>query len=122
MGELKVKNDGRILHIVSGDLGDANTSYSYINLGADNFNMLTLHFTITATTLTLEASNDSLSTENASKTWVDVTTALTGAVSATATGAWIIDMPTPFTMLRVKRLTTNATNALDLFLCRWQGG
>lgn len=50
--------------------------------------------------------------------WVDVTNALTGAASATTTGVWIIDTPLAFERVRIKRLTTNATNALTLRLTR----
>ena len=50
--------------------------------------------------------------------WVDVTNALTGAASATATGVWIVDTPLAFERIRIKRVTTNATNALTLRLTR----
>lgn len=50
--------------------------------------------------------------------WLDVTTALTGAATITATGGGIIDMPTVFERFRIKRVTTNATNALSLRLNR----
>lgn len=120
MSEKIVSNDGRILHVVSGDLGDANTSYTYFNLGAESYNMFTLHFTIVATTLSIQASNDSCNTADTSKTWVDVTNALTGSATTTATGGWIVDTPCSFSRIRITRLTTSATNALDLFLTRYQ--
>jgi len=47
-----------------------------------------------------------------------VTTALTGAATATATGGWILDTDMSVKRMRVKRLTTNATNALTLKIIR----
>jgi hypothetical protein len=50
--------------------------------------------------------------------WDDVTTALTGSATITATGLAIIDTPTLLSRYRIKRVTTNATNALTLRLTR----
>ena len=50
--------------------------------------------------------------------WIDVTDLLTGNANATATGSWAIDTPIFYNRLRVKRVTTNATNALILSLVR----
>lgn len=208
--------DGNILTVVNTDLGDANTSYTYFDLSWEAYKHFTLNFTITATTLTLEAcnvdtttpttisvvasatdgagatftastlnsaqgfiANDDLNglplivtadtttaanvglirtiTDYAGATgactlstalgaitdavttvrlydstnlwgrkvsdpsgarWRDVTLALTGAATATASGAWIIDTPVNYSRLRIKRVTTNANNALILDLCR----
>lgn len=110
--------DGRILNVVNGDLGNANTSYTYFGMAAEDKHYFTLAFTIQNTTLTLEACMEPLSTADASANWVDVTNALTGAANATATGVWIIDTPLAVSRLRVVRLTTNATNALALYLTR----
>jgi hypothetical protein len=112
------KLDGQILTIVNGDLGNADTSYTYFNMLAEDYLYFVLSFTIQATTLTIEASNDGPTVLDASATWTDVTTALTGAANATASGMWIIDTPCAFRRVRIKRLTTNATNALKLFLTR----
>lgn len=119
MSRLKTgKIDGRILNVVNGDLGDANTSYTYFNMLIEDYMYFTLNFTIQNTTLTLQASNDEMSIANTDATWIDVTTSLTGAANATATGAWIISAPRVFGRMRVTRLTTNATNALALYLAR----
>ena len=120
--ESLAKIDGRILTVANGELGNDDTSYTYFNLAREGYLYFSLIFTITATTLTLEATNAAHSTADTDATWVDVTTTLTGAATATATGGWIIDTPCAFSRMRIKRLTTNATNALDLFLCRWTGG
>ena len=50
--------------------------------------------------------------------WVDVTDLLTAAATSTATGVWIIDTPVELERIRIKRVTTNATNALRLNLSR----
>lgn len=116
--------DGRVLNIANGDLGNADTSYLYFYLAAAGFNIFTMQFTITATTLTFEASNSPLSTADASATWSDITNIVTsgspgGAVtSITATGTVTVAFPLDWSRIRVKRLTTNATNALTLNLTR----
>ena len=113
------RRDGRILNVVNGDLGDANTSYTYFNMTDADMSRFTLHFVIEATTLTLEATND-VDTADASAVWVDVTNTFFGVASETVTGTWIMDDYCPFRRLRVVRLTTNATNALALHLNRAQ--
>ena len=77
-----------------------------------------LDFTIEATTITLEATNSATTVADASAIWSDITSELFGVASETATGVWICDSPCPYRRLRVKRLTTNATNALTLRLSR----
>ena len=110
--------DGNILSVVNGDLGNADTSYTYFNMLAEDKHYFVLAFTIEATTLTLEACLEPLTTSNATANWVDITNAMTGAANATVTGSWIIDTPLAVSRLRVVRLTTNATNALELYLTR----
>ena len=51
-------NDGRITTVASGDLGNADTSYTYFPLASAKFNAFTLQYKITATTLTYEATDD----------------------------------------------------------------
>lgn len=55
-----ITGDGLILSVASGDLGNANTSYTYFLLGGSGYDAFSLDFVITATTLTLEGSNDNL--------------------------------------------------------------
>jgi hypothetical protein len=50
--------------------------------------------------------------------WTDVTSILTGAASHTASGVWFFDTDIVIERFRVKRVTTNATNALLLGLSR----
>lgn len=105
--------------VANGDLGDANTSYTYFNMGNEDWRYATIAFpTVTATTLTLEGTTDPMTTADASCSYTDVTTVLTGAANATAAGAWILDTPMPFNRMRVKRVTTNATNVLLLKISR----
>jgi len=120
--EKKFSNDGNILTVVATDLGNADTSYAYFNLTAEGYNEFCMFFTITATTITLEATCDAATVVDASATWLDVTSALTGSATATATGGWIVDTPVAFRRVRVKRLTTNATNAIAIDLVRMQAG
>jgi hypothetical protein len=107
------------LIVANGDLGNANTSYTYFNMSSEDWRYFSVACTnIQATTLTLEASPDPMSVADASKSWVDVTTAMTGAATLAAQGTWIRHFPTPFTRMRIKRVTSNATNSLRLKINR----
>jgi len=210
--------DGLITNVASGDLGDANTSFTYINLARDGMKHLSLEHIITATTLTVEMCNLGLSRQEAQGTtlkglatatsaggtqitdsgltatfpsdtdligiqvriiqdnttpsnvgltrtvtaytgatgvmtlssatgattsgvtkyqledstsewgrkvtdptsaqWRDVTLILTGAATHTASGVWFFDTDIMIERLRIRRLTTNAINALSLRLAR----
>lgn len=50
--------------------------------------------------------------------WADVTSALTGAASHTTSGIWFFDTDIAIERIRIKQVTTNATNALKLRLSR----
>lgn len=112
--------DGQVLTIANAALGNADTSYFYFGLVKDGYNIFSLQFTIQATTLTMEASNSPASTADSSATWTDVTDVLTSGVatSFTTTGSLTRELPFPWSRMRVKRVTTNATNALTLILTR----
>lgn len=116
--------DGSVLTILNGDLGNADTSYFYVGLEKDGYNIFSLQFVIEATTLTFEGSNDSASISDASAVWTDITDIVTsgspgGSVAnITATGSLTVAFPLPWSRFRVKRVTTNATNALKLILTR----
>jgi hypothetical protein len=117
----KIGGDSGVISVTvaEGDLGNAVTSYTYFNMNIEDWRYVTIAFpTVTATTLSLEATTNPSTTAASSASWTDVTTALTGSATATAAGAWIIDTPCSFTRMRVKRLTTNATNALSLIIAR----
>lgn len=110
-------NKGLICNIANGDLDNANTSYTYFNVGGEGYKYFSVFFPVlTATTLTLEVTNDDMTVKDADANWSDVTLILTGAANATATGGWFVDTPCLFRRARVKRVTTNATNALKLLV------
>lgn len=112
--------DGNITLIANGALGNADTSNTYVDLGKAGFNIFSLQYVIQATTITIEASNDLPSVSNASAAWTDVTLILTNgsASSFLATGSLTVSTAFPWSRLRFKRVTTNATNALSLILTR----
>lgn len=112
--------DGVILTVLNTEIGNADTSYSYFDLAKSGYNIFSLQFIITATTLTIEGSNDLPSIDNASATWVDLTDVVSSgdAASFTATGTLSVLFPFPWSRIRIKRVTTNATNALKLILTR----
>lgn len=112
--------DGLVLTVANGDIGDADTSYFYFDLVKAGFNVFSLQFTIQATTLTVEGSNSLPSVSNASAVWTDITDVVTNgtATSFIASGSVTRSSPLPWSRLRVKRVTTSATNALTLNLTR----
>lgn len=113
--------DGKILDVNTGDLGNANTSYTYFNLLLDGFNKFSMQHVITATTLTYEATNDMPNIDDSTAVWSDITPAVSGdstVVSYTATGSATVGSPLSWSRMRVKRVTTNATNAVELRLTR----
>ena len=56
--------DGLITNVAPGDLGNADTSYTYFNLAPLGFDAFSLDMNITATTITIEASNSDLFIDN----------------------------------------------------------
>jgi len=114
----KIAVDGLITDIDNGDLGNADTSYTYVAWGNQGYDKGTMQMLITATTITIEASNDLETVANASAVWTDVTNTIFGVANVTASGDLIFDTPVNFARLRVKRVTTNATNAFELRMAR----
>lgn len=109
---LKTKVDGVVLTVADGDVGDAAEYYFYFDMAGSGFDGFSMEHIITATTLTYEATNGA--------EWHDVTQDLTGGSvsSFTTTGYCTVASPVPWARLRVKAVTTNATNALILALTR----
>lgn len=112
--------DGLVLNVANGDLGDANTSYFYFNLVKAGFNAFVAQHTIQATTLAYEATSDGDDVDDSSALWVDITDFVSGGAVAsyTSTGYANVGTPICWPRLRIKRLTTNATNALQIRLTR----
>jgi len=115
--------DGTVLTVINGDLGNANTSYLYFDLIKTGLNIFSMQLVIEATTLTIEASNSAPSVDNASAVWTDISDLFTDSsgtplVNITATGSLTAKLPLPFSRFRIKRVTTNATNALTIILTR----
>ncbi len=115
--------DGEILTIANAVIGNADTSYTYVDLTKAGFNAFTLEYILTATTLTIEASNSLPSVADASAAWIDITSICTGGAAtsftaATSPGSVTIQSTLGWSRLRFKRVTTNATNAIRLILTR----
>lgn len=60
----RTSQDGLILDVNTGDLGNADTSYTYFPLEPVGYNAFDLQYLITATTLTIEATDDDSSYAN----------------------------------------------------------
>lgn len=112
--------DGNILTINEGDLGDADTSYTYFDLLKAGFNAFVMQHIIEATTLTYEMTGDLYRVADADAEWLDVTLDLTAGAYAqfVETGGLIVSLAKGFSRMRVKRVTTNPTNSLKLILTR----
>lgn len=110
--------DGTITNVVNTELSGTDVSYTYFQLAASGYSQFTLQYTIEATTLTIEGSNDRFSVPDASATWSDITTELTGSSSITSSGSLTVSNKIPWPRLRIKRATSNATNSLVLKLTR----
>lgn len=89
-----ISADGLILDVNTSDLGNADTSYTYFLLGAAGYNSFALDYVITATTLTLEGSNDDLNVEDNDNEKItatnDRTFAGAGNWAADGTGAAVV--------------------------------
>lgn len=79
--------DGLILDVNTSDLGNADTSYTYFNLGLDGYNAFSLEYAITATTLTFEATNDDVKYPNNNNEMIASTTDRTFA----SANNWVAD-------------------------------
>ena len=129
MGALTIKTGGHILDRNSGDVGDANTSYVYFACKVgDRKTVKSLKWIPTATTITLEFTNENLpvgthynsasTTQLEALDWTDLTSALTGNATETTEGSHTFDEDFGWYLGRFKLLTTNATNICDLYLNR----
>lgn len=105
-----------ISNVVNGDLGNNITSYTYFNLARDGWRYFTLIYTLQNTTITIEATNDGVAVADADADWLDVTDLLSSSSSLTTSGSIAQDTPIVFGRLRIKQVTTNATNACKLDL------
>lgn len=127
MGASVAKSGGQILDRPSPGVANANTSYVYFLCKfGDGKTVKALHWKPTATTVTLEFTNDNptvlatsaTATQLAALEWEDLTNLLTGSASHTTEGTHTFDEDFGWFLGRVKLVTTNATNAADLFLNR----
>ena len=104
-------DDGLIVNVPNGSLGDAVTSYTYINWANLNFFRGFLSFILQNTTIKIYGTADNDSVADANAQWDDVTMALTGSVSKVSSFQIIIDSDFSFSRIRIERITTNTTNS-----------
>ena len=112
---------GNIVSTANGDYGNAETYYTYMNLANEGYVRMSLRYVIQNTTVTVEGSNDDREVADASKTWADISTTILGAANVTATGTRPSLSNVPWAKIRFKAVTTNATNALDIYVCATRG-
>ena len=105
---------GEIENIVNGELGNSNTSHTYLPWANQGYTMGSFDFDLEAVTLTLEGSNSSDDISNENADWRPITVVVFGVTQETVSGEWLIDTPIVFGRLRFKRVTTNATNSFLL--------
>lgn len=119
-GNFEAIIDGLIRDVNIGDLGNAVTSYIYFDMARELLDMFSVQHKITATTLTYEGTNDDPSVPDDLAIWSDITLMLTDGTDAnfTADGSLTVSKPIPWGRLRIKQVTTNANNALELRMTR----
>ena len=106
---------GDIANVVPTDYGDAQTYYKYFKLGESGFDFFSVLLDIVATTVTLEASNDMPDVADGDAFWLDVTNTLTGSANYTVDGHMVANKKVAISRLRLKCLTTHATNSLSAY-------
>lgn len=114
------QSDGLVVNVTDVAAGN---NFFYFSMAEVGFRFVTLQNTVTAMTLTLEATNDtdvsgSSALADANKTWTDITLAILGVASDTTSGAWIIRTPLPFAKCRLKYVRSLATNSLAVRMTR----
>jgi len=99
---------------------NATTTYYYFSLVQDGWTAFSAQHKITNATVTYEGSNDLPNVANSSATWSDITSMLTSgsASSFTSNGYLSVNQPIPFSRLRIKRVTSSATNEVEIRLTK----
>lgn len=120
-----LKTGGKILTRATGDVGNSDTSYVYFVLGKEGMNASLEWANIAAITLSLEFSNEDLAAgldpyaataaQLNALHWADKTNDLLGAATTTANNNITFDSNWTWKLGRVKLVTTNATNSIDIY-------
>lgn len=99
---------------------NGSTSYYYLPLVQDGWTAFSTQHLITGATITYEASNDLPIIDDASATWSDITSMLTGGAISnfTSDGFLSINEHIPWSRLRIKRVITNSTNKVEIRLTK----
>jgi len=106
---------GLVYDIDNGDKGNAVTHYFYIPWGTEGMKFGSIDYTLEATTMTIEGTNDSPQIVDADANWRDLTDVFFGGLSSvTTSGTLTIDKDIAWGRLRLVFLTTNATNAAEV--------
>ncbi len=114
--------DGLVVDISNGELGNGVTSYYYFPLLLSGYNAFSAsHDVLTAMTVTYEATHDLPEVDDASAAWRDITMTISGGVASSYTSAGSItdSLPLGWPRMRIKYVTTNATNALQIRMSRF---
>lgn len=113
-----VSNDGLIVNVTSGQLGNAVTRYIYIPYAAAGFKFSAMQYVITATTLTIETCNNASQTGvvvNGTATSTDGTGAALTCSTLNSAAGFVAD--TDLIGIRVK-ITADTTTASNVGLIR----
>jgi hypothetical protein len=105
---------GLIANVANAAEASGVTTYNYLSFGNEGYSNLVLIANLENTTLTLEGAADADSVALASMEWRDVTQTIWGISNLVVSGELVIDTDIPFSRLRVKSVTTNATNSRQI--------
>lgn len=112
---LKTVIDGEVLNVPVDSKGNGETYYYYFDLNGSGLDAFFMQHFILNTTLTYEASNSSNAAD-----WQDITDGVSGGAVSSYTTSGYVNAGTPVVAarIRVKAVTTDASNSLRLVLAR----
>lgn len=104
------------------DETNLDTDSVYVAYSMDTYQHFSLHYDISGgATITVYVTNISTASDtDETSDWIDYSTTILGAASKTDEAAMVIqDTPASFNKFLIKVVTSDATNALDVYVKRW---
>ncbi len=120
--EKTVNSVGNVLGLVVDTTNETHptTAYYYLPIVQKGYNTFSAQHKITDYTITYEGSNDLPNVDNATADWSDITDMLSdGTVTSfTSDGYLSVNVHIPWSRIRIKRETVDATNECEIRITR----